>query len=59
MIELNDEELSTVIGAAWGQDYSWSPARAAPTEAEWRAIEEQLSAIYSANHSPHLGRPLK
>ena len=30
MIELVDEELSTVIGAAWGQDYSWSPARAAP-----------------------------
>jgi hypothetical protein len=63
MIELTDEELNTVTGA-WdpgGQEYGarWAAARAAPTPAEWKAIGEQLSAIYIANHSPHLGRPLK
>jgi hypothetical protein len=63
VIELTDEELNTVTGA-WdrgGQEYGarWAAARAAPTPAEWKAIGEQLSAIYIANHSPHLGRPLK
>jgi hypothetical protein len=63
VIELTNEELSTVAGA-WdpgGQEYGahWAAARAAPTPAEWKAIGEQLSAIYIANHSPHLGRPLK
>ena len=64
MIELTDEELNTVTGA-WdpgGQEYGahWAAARrAAHTPAEWKAIGEQLSAIYIANHSPHLGRPLK
>lgn len=63
MIELTDEELNTVTGA-WdpgGKEYGarWTAARqAAPTPAEWRAIGEQLSAIYAANHSPRLGRPL-
>jgi hypothetical protein len=63
MIELTNEELETVTGA-WdrgGQEYGarWAAARAAPTAAEWRAIGEQLSAIYIANHPPHLGQPLK
>ena len=63
MIELTDVELNTVTGA-WdpgGKEYlaRWAAARqTAPTAAEWRAIGEQLSAIYTANHSPHLGRPL-
>ena len=63
MIELSNEELAIVTGA-WdpgGQEYGarWAAARSAPTPAEWKAIGEQLSAIYIANHSPHLGRPLK
>jgi hypothetical protein len=63
VIELSNEELNTVTGA-WdpgGQQYGarWSAARAAPTPAEWKAIGEQLSAIYIANHPAHLGRPLK
>jgi hypothetical protein len=63
MIELTDEELNTAVGA-WdpgGQEYGarWAAARAAPTPAEWKAIGEQLSATYIANHSPHLGQPRK
>lgn len=66
--ELGLNELEKVSGGGWdpgGTNYgaAWAAAQAAtqtaPTPAEWKAIGEQISANYIANHSPHLGQPLK
>ncbi len=57
--ELGLHELEEVSGAGVWDEYGAARAAHAPTQAEWTAIGKQLSAIYIADHPPHLGQPLK
>jgi hypothetical protein len=63
--ELGDSELNLVVGADWGgasrygEAWARHEASAAPTLDQWKAWGQQLAAAYQANHSTHLGSPLK
>jgi hypothetical protein len=63
--ELGDAELDLVVGADWGgvsryaEAWALHESSAAPTPDQWSAWGQQLAAAYQANHSTHLGSPLK
>ena len=63
--QLGDAELDFVVGADWGtvsryaEAWSRHKTSAPPTADQWKAWGQQLAAAYQANHSTHLGSPLK
>ena len=56
---LSDAELDMVVGAGWGNNWSYDgKASAPPTPDQWKAWGQQLAEAYQANHVTHLGSPL-